>query len=402
MWEVVEHLHEHCPVAHSDGGMMRTGAAAPGGMWVVTKHEDVLRVLQDWRTFSSDFSKRAQAENAAGDSALGEMPPISSDPPLHRQFRLLLNPHFTPQVVAAYEPYARRVVTELIDGFIEGGHCDLIAQLTRLFPSRMFFRVLFGIEDDAEVERCLEWADKVAFEPDAPDMPAMMVAWTEWIHEFCAARRVAVRRDDVIDALIHGTVEDRVDGEVFRRPLTDDELVGAIRLLILGGFETTSDATGSVMLKLVEHPELQDMLRRRHSLIPTVCEEILRLEPPVISLARMATEDVEMRGQLIKAGDMVLMHFGGANRDAEEFDRPTELDIDRKRNRHLAFGGGVHRCVGSNLARLNLRVVFEEILDRMHDIRITPGETPERGRPSVGWGLGTLPLTFTPGPKLLG
>ena len=390
MWEVVEHLRERCPVAHSDAKLETRSPEA--GFWVLTRYEEVFKVLQDWKTFSSDADVRAsfgKLPEMPGD----HKPPITNDPPIQRDFRRLLNPFLSPQVVAGYESESRRIATELIDSFIEDGHCDLVSQLARPFPPSMFFQVLFGIEDDAERVRAMGFTRKYIWEPNAPDYLEAMAQYSAWIYEFAAARRAGPRRDDVIDALIHGEVEGR--------PLTEDEIAGSIRILINGGFGTTSDATTAVMFKLVEDPELQDRLRKDPSLIPTVFDEVMRLEPPVLALSRVCTRDVELGGKQLKAGDEVLIHLGAANRDPAEFDGPTEMDTDRPRNRHLSFGGGPHRCIGSNLARLNLRVVFEELLSRMDDIRITEGEAPRHAPAFTAWGLEYLPISFTPAKKLV-
>ena len=217
-------------------------------------------------------------------------------------------------------------------------------------------------------------------------------AWMNWVDELIERRRASPRRVDVIDALLHGSV----DG----RPLTGEEVSGAVRLLILGGFFTTNDAIGSAMMMLIERPDIQERLRRDPTLIPQIFDETLRLEPPVVSLFRVCTRDVELGGRQLRKGDAVLIHFGGANRDPDEFDDPAELRLGRSPNRHLSFGGGPHRCIGSNVARLNLRIVFEEILSRLHDVRITEGDQPRYAPPSFARGPEYLPISFTPGRRL--
>jgi cytochrome P450 len=385
MWDVVEHLRARCPVAHSDSTMR---GSATNGLWVLTNYEDIVSVLRDPETFSSD-SSRFNPEHA--DDPLGYFPPISLDPPLHQKWRVLLNPRLTPKALASYEPGIRAIVTELIDGFIEAGHCDFVSQLAKLLPSRMFFQVLFGIDDKEEVDRCLVWSDKVIYEQDgSPEFLAAMAAWVEWIAEFVSARRAGPRREDLIDSLLFGTI----DGQ----PLSDRDITGAIQILTLGAFETTSDALSAVMLKLTEFPEVQARLRSDPSLIPGVFDEILRVETPVITLSRHCTRDVEIGGQQLKTGDMILMHFGAANRDPTVFENPTECRWDRAENRHIAFGLGPHRCIGSNTARLNLRVVFEEVLARLDDIRVTSGDGPTQAPATMTWGLKYLPISFVPRP----
>ena len=380
MWDVVEHLRARCPVTRSDG-MFDYGGQSRQGFWVLTRYADIYGVLQDWEAFSS--------EDQAGGM---HMPPITIDPPLQREFRRLLNPFLTPQAVAAYEEGSRQVVTELIDGFIEEGKCDLVSQFARLFPGRMLYQVMLGIDNVEEVDRNLAWIEKMIFDPGAPDLAEAMLAWTGWIHEFMAARRAAPPRGDIIDALLYGTVAGR--------PLSDGEIAGTIQILILGGFDTTAHATTATMLKLIEHPAVQQRLREHPSEISQVFDEVLRLEPPVISLSRVCRRDIEINGTKITEGDVVLLQLGGANRDPSEFEHPAQMDIDRSRNRHVSFGSGPHRCVGSNVARLNLRVAFEEILSRLQNIRITEGESAQHAPAWISWGLEYLPLSFQPGPRI--
>jgi cytochrome P450 len=385
MWEVVEHLQERCPVAHSDASTESGGAGQ--GMWVVTRYDDVLRVLQDWKTFSSDHRRLVEAETFS--AGVGDTPPISTDPPLQRDFRRLMNPFLSPQAVAVHEPEIRGIVTELIDEFVETGRCDLVSQLAYLLPPRMLYRVVFGIGDEEQLQRTLGYTKRMTEAADPATHRDAASAWISWIDELIETRRAADRRVDLIDALLHGSV----DG----RPLTHEEISGAIRLLILGGFFTTTDAIGSAMLMLIEQPDLQERLRHNPTLIPGIFDETLRLEPPVISLFRVCTRDVELGSQQLHKGDAVLMHFGAANRDPGEFDDPKEFRVDRTPNRHLSFGGGPHRCIGSHVARLNLRIVFEEILSRLHGIRITEGDAPRLRPPSFARGLEYLPVSFTPG-----
>jgi cytochrome P450 len=388
MWEVVEHLQTTCPVARSDAPRERGGSSH--GMWVMTKHDDVLTVLQDWQTFSSDHALHVEADV---DTGFGAMPPMFVDPPLQRDFRRLLNPFLSPAAIAAYEPEVRTIVTRLIDDFIQDGHCDLVGQFAKLEPPLAFYRVIFGIQDDFELQRTLDYLKDI-MATDPVQQAEAMTGWLAWITNFLQMRRELPRRPDLVDALLYGTVEGR--------SLTNDERSGVIRILVLGGFFTTNDAIGSTMLSLIERPELQDQLRQQPGLISKLVEEVLRLEPPVISLFRVCTRDVNVNGQRLKQGDAVLMHFGGANRDPEAFADPGDLDMARTSNRHLTFGGGPHRCIGSHLARLNLRVIFEEILSRMQDIRITSGDAPRRTPASMERGLEYLPISFTPSHATVG
>jgi cytochrome P450 len=390
MWEVVSHLQSRCPVTRSDatrglGGVM----GYEKGFWLLTNYEDCVRVFRDFKTFSSDFARFARRSDEGSPEI--SMPPISVDPPIQKDFRRLLNPYLSPKYLAQHEDGIRQVITDLIDGFIEAGECDFAGDLARLFPPRVFYRLLFGIEDEDDLARNMRWTHKLNFESDAPDYMQVMAEWLQWIYDFMDSRRNSARRDDIVDSLLHGQVEGR--------PLTDEEIAGAIRILILGGFGTTTDASSATMYALIQNPELQERLRSDPSEIPTVFDEVIRLEPPVIVQARICTRDVELGGKQLREGDSVVMHIGAANRDSREFDQASELDVHRERNRHVAFGVGAHRCIGSNLARLNMRVLFEEVLSRMDDIRLAAGRVPEHNPATIAWGLKTLPITFRPGKR---
>jgi cytochrome P450 len=203
MWEVVEHLQTKCPVARSDAPRELGGSSH--GTWVLTKHDDVLSVLQDWQTFSSDHARQVQADV---DTGFGAMPPMFIDPPLQRDFRRLLNPFLSPAAMAAREPEVRRIVTQLIDEFIDDGHCDLIAQFAKLEPPLVFYRVIFGIEDEDELARTLGYLQDIMASDPASQTEAME-GWLRWISNFLGVRRGLPRRRDIVDALLYGKVEGR-------------------------------------------------------------------------------------------------------------------------------------------------------------------------------------------------
>jgi cytochrome P450 len=190
----------------------------------------------------------------------------------------------------------------------------------------------------------------------------------------------------VVDAVIAASI----DG----RPITDDEIVGTVQLLILGGLETTAGALGLAMVRLCQDPRLQEKLRSDPGLIAGAVEESLRIDPSFVSVGRTAVRDAELAGQQVRAGDKVLIHWASANRDAGEFPGPDAFDLARERNRHLAFGAGPHRCVGSSLARMNMRVAFEELLRRLHDIRLAPG-AEIRYHAGLTRSPRSVPITFT-------
>ena len=372
MQEAIPFMLRDCPMTQSD---------TFGGFWVVSSYEGVVKGYQDWRTFSSRVERSIPPIRP--DQPVRR--PIDIDPPIQRRYRQLLNPYLTPDRLAPYEPWIRNLATSLIDAFAADGRCDLTEQFTRPLPGRMLFRLLFGI-DDADVPRVQRLLHNVVFHPAGPDTPADEKKFVEWIYSVIAARRAAgTRQTDIIDALLYQPVEDRL--------LTDDEIMAAMYVLVQGGFGTTSDAIGNAMVRLATHPDLQQRLRDEPELIPLAIDEFLRFDPPVTGQSRICTQDTVFRGEEIEAGDRLFMFISAANRDPAEFEHPDRLDIDRPANRHLTFGVGPHRCIGSNVARLNLRIALEELLSRLADIRITDGETVLR-QGSISWGPSYLPLSF--------
>ena len=381
--ELAQHLHETLaamrdrhPVAHSE---------EHGGFWVVTGYEDVLRVAQDWRTFSS-----AHGVSVPETKMVVKAIPEHLDPPLHREYKRLVNAFFTPAVVARYEQPTRALVTRLFDEFVETGRCDFMADFARPFPGLAFFELVLNAPPD-DVAEINEMATSASV-PTNPDRGRVWQGMHAWITEFVEARRHQPPRGDVVDAVLAAEIEGR--------PITEDEIVGVVQLLILGGLETTAGALGQFMIRFCHEPEIPALLRAHPERIPDAAEELLRLEPPFIAIARTAMSDTELGGQRIRAGDKVMIYWASANRDGAEFPHPDAFDLDRASNRHLAFGAGPHRCAGSNLARLNLRIALEEVVARLHDVRLREGAEPIPFHSVLNRAPLTVPITFTPGPRV--
>jgi cytochrome P450 len=214
---------------------------------------------------------------------------------------------------------------------------------------------------------------------------------SEWIHEFVEERRGAEPRGDVVDAIVNAEIEGR--------PITQEEIIGTVQLLILGGLETTAGALGSMMIRFCRHPEVAETLRREPALIPRAVEELLRLDGPFIAIARTVMCDTEIGGHQIKAGEKVIIYWASADRDESEFPDPDVFDLDRTSNRHLAFGAGPHRCAGSNLARLNLRVALEELLPRLQDLGLRD-DADIHFHSTFNRAPLSVPITFTAGPRI--
>jgi len=367
-------MRGRCPVAHSD---------QHDGYWIVTGYDDVLRVAQDWQTFSSAHGVSVPAKP----SNLLAIPE-HVDPPLHRAYKRIINPYFTVAAVAPYEAPTRELVTRLVDAFVERGACDFMAEFATPFPGLAFFDFVLGAPADQLAE--LNAMAATVSIPTNPDARAAGAWMFRWIQEFVAERRTQPARGDVVDAILGAEIEGR--------PITDEEIIGMIQLLILGGLETTAGALGQIMIRFAREPEIPALLRSRPELLPGAIEELLRLDSPFLAIGRTAMQDAEVGGRAVKRGEKVMIYFASANRDDHEFPRADAFDPTRTSNRHLAFGAGPHRCAGSNLARLNLRVALEELLARLHDVALQPGVEPLPFHSALNRAPLSVPITFTPGP----
>jgi cytochrome P450 len=366
-------LQRLCPVAHSDQN---------GGHWMLTRYEDVLGVAQDWQTWSSEVGSGVAI---AGAPTTLRAIPEHVDPPLQRTYKRLINAWFTPGRVAAYEAPTRAIAARLVDRFVDAGSCDFQAAFARPFPGLAFFELVL----DAPPSEATEVAEHAtaAANPTTPDRAAHWRALERWVAGFLDDRRSGPRRSDVVDAVIHAEIEGR--------PITDDEIFGIVTLLILGGLDTTAGVLGAAMMRMCAQPEIAVLLRERPDRIPAAVEELLRLDGSFVGIGRTARHDTELGGCPIEAGAKVYLSWAGANRDETEFPDADVFDVDRARNRHLAFGAGPHRCAGSNLARLNLRVALHELVQRISDVEL---EVPAA---EVHWHLGfaraprQVPIRFT-------
>jgi cytochrome P450 len=360
-----------------------------GGFWAATSHDLVRRIAQDWQTFSS-------AEGVAIQRASPEqMPwimPVEFDPPRQRTYRKEVNPHLTSSVVSELEEGIRGVADGLIDTFIERGSCDLAADFAHKFPATVFFRLVLGADDDA-VRQLEPWVRAITFESDQAKRGEGIRHLRTWVAELFEARAQQAETPDVVQAVM-GLRHTGVN-------FTDEELQTGLEILVLGGTATSADLIGAIVCILSRDPDLQARVRNDPGLVPALIEEVLRLEPPLTVVFRTATRDTTIAGHDIKKGQKVGLFFGAANRDPTKFEHPLAVDIDRTQNPHLTFGAGVHRCVGSHLARLQVKVAIEQLVTRLSPFRIPDGATieymtrQERGPSSV-------PLEFPPGRTLAG
>lgn len=361
---VLAQAREQCPVAHS---------AEYEGYWPVFRYEDIGAIARDPGRFSS-----AQGITIPHHAFPMSLPPIETDPPQHMQLRGPLLDRFSPGAVARFEPELRRSVVEMIAAFAGRGEADLAGELTALLPG-VAVSLLLSIPEEQRA-RCHEWATAMIRNPE--DMEAVSSAFAYFYEVY--QDRAANPRDD-IPSLILGIT---VDG----RPITEQEFLCFITTLTFAGLDTTANAGANMLKVLAERPELRDELIADRARIPQAVEELLRYITPLPALARVTTEPVELAGVRIPAGERVQMVFLAGNHDPAEFDCPEEIRFDRSPNRHLAFSAGPHRCLGAHLARLEMRIVFEELLARVADVeRAGPVEWTRSNRHS---GIRRLPLVL--------
>ncbi len=351
-------LRGECPIAHTD---------RYEGSWLPTRYDDVTAIARDIEHFSSRsvsvMPPAPPVDGAPGPGLLSAgVPPISADPPVHTWSRRLLLPWFSPMQVEELEVTTRELCRHLVGSFIELGRADAAADYAQQIPVRVISMVLGVPESDADmftgwVRDVLEFAN---------DQPRRQKATREVAQYFMAEmdKRRGGDGTDLISALLRA----EVDGA----PVPDPYILGTVALTLVAGVDTTWSAIGSSLWHLATHPADRELLRAEPELLPTAIEELLRAYSPV-TMARIVADDVEVGGCPMKAGDRVLMNFPGANRDPEQFPNPDTIDFRRQVNRHVAFGAGIHRCAGSNLARMELRVALEEWLARIPEFEIAPG-----------------------------
>jgi cytochrome P450 family 142 subfamily A polypeptide 1 len=353
-----------------------------GQTWGVALYEDVMRVAKDPETFCN-------AEGMRPDS-----PPIPSminmDDPAHKRRRNLVNKGFTPRRIAEHEDKVRGICADLIENARKRRSFDFVADVAAHLPMIMIGDML-GVEAE-DRETLLRWSDDMLHGTSATARPEAMQAAMQAFEEYAIYNRrvVADRRsrppqDDLMSILVHA----EIDGE----RLDDEALLQESLLILIGGDETTRHVITGGMNQLLRHPDQKQKLIDDPRKIPTAIEEMLRWVTPIQNMARTATRDVELRGQKIEKGDKVLLLYPSANRDAAVFPNPFEFDVERRPNEHLAFGYGSHFCLGASLARLELRVMFEELLARLPNLRLV-GEAPLEMRESnFITGIEQMPVT---------
>jgi cytochrome P450 family 142 subfamily A polypeptide 1 len=366
-------MREHAPVYFDESG----------GVWGVATYEELVRVSKDTETFCSRMSSRPDS------------PPIPSminlDDPEHRRRRSLVNKGLTPRRVQEHEPKVRAICHELVDRVAPLGRCDFVRDIAAPLPM-IVIGDLLGVEPE-DRDALLRWSDHLIAGTSMCAPPEVMQRAASAFDQYAAySRRVvadrrARPRDDMMSTLVHA----EIDGQ----KLDDEDLLQEGLLILVGGDETTRHVITGGMEALLANPAERRKLQANPGLVPLAVEEMLRWVSPIKNMNRTATRDVELAGARIRAGDKLLLLYPSANRDARVFPRASEFHVDREPNDHVAFGHGVHFCLGASLARLELRIMFETLLERLPDLELATTE-PLPLRPSnFIVGIEEMPVVFT-------
>jgi hypothetical protein len=367
-----------CPVAHSDHYE---------GFWALVDYASVFEAARDDDLFNSFPSVGVPAS---------ELPlpilPIESDPPETQELREVTLKRFSPGSAERFREAAIEMTNEAIDTFIERGECDLVGELTTPLPARLILRLL-----NFDESRFMDWVGWVhttvhdrAHDPEKAGMAGMEMFGE--IVKHMEQRRAEGLGDDLFSDILRGTL----NGE----PLDDGQITMYTVLMMLGGMDTTSGFTGNVLLRLCKDAELRAKFKADPSLVKKSTDELLRLYTPTLGLARTVSRDADFHGQPLCQGDRAILMWAAANRDPAMFENPDELDLDRPNaKKHMAFGVGMHRCLGSHYAKLMFDVMVTQVLKRLPDFELA-GEPSLFEDAGEVYAVRELPVSFTPGPRV--
>ena len=372
---LIDHLYPRlaevqaqCPVAWSD---------ASDGFWMFTKYDDIVEASRDWQTFTVTKGIMIPATGAS-------MPviPAELDPPRHTKLRKLVLPNFTDKALQAWAPGVRQIIADAFAPLLSRGQADIVVDIARPVPVLAICLIL-GIDRDWRLIRKL--AEEFLAATGRQEARAKAAELEAFLEEEIDARRGQPVRD-----LLGSYVNAEIDGEV----IPPQELLGLVQLVVVAGHETTVNGMGMMIYRLCAEPGLRERVLADRTLADKVIDETLRLHPPVWNMGRTVREETAMRGSVLCPGEKVMLVYGAANRDPDKFQDPDTFDIDRPGiTQHLTFGSGRHRCIGEALARLELRLTLNYILDTIPDIQLN-GE-PVFGGGTNQYGPRSLPVRFT-------
>jgi cholest-4-en-3-one 26-monooxygenase len=361
------------------------------GFWAVTRYADVVNINRDWETYSSHRGGALLLDQPEEQLAQQQLMMLNMDPPMHTRYRLLVNKGFTPRMVGKLEERIREQTNSIIDAVCEQGRCDFVTDVAAELPLQVIAEIM-GVPNE-DRHKVFDWSNHMVGSEDpeykvSPEhaMEASMELYA-YANQLAAEKR-ANPTDDIISALLGAEVE----GE----RLTELEFDLFFMLLAVAGNETTRNLMAHAMLALIEHPDERQRLLDDPSLLQTTAvDEFLRWGSPVMHFRRTAMRDTEIAGQPIAEGEKVVIWYISANRDEDVFPDPYRFDVGRSPNEHVAFGGGgPHFCLGANLARMEIRVMFEELLRRLPDMELAG--PVERLRSNFINGIKHMPVAFSP------
>jgi cytochrome P450 family 142 subfamily A polypeptide 1 len=387
-WDDYRWLRDHAPCYRDERN----------GVWAISRYQDVVETETHTGRYSSAQGSRPHIPSSTS--------MINMDDPQHTSFRRIVARRFTPKAVRDHEADVRAIVTGLIDRVAPQGHCEVVEDLASRLPAivigdklgypREMWRDLRRWSEVTMHEAGQYPADGSRRPPGGGNrsMDAVMEFAAETVR-LVAARR-AEPRDDLLSLWCHTEVE-RVDGPP--RPMDDEEIVHESLLLLDGGAETTRTVIGAIALELARRPDQKQALIDDPGILGrTGVEEFIRWVSPILNMRRTATDDHELHGQRISAGDELVLLYPSANRDERVFADPDRFDVRRQHNHQVAFGFGTHFCLGASLARLEIRVMFEELIRRLPDWRLAPGAEPRIIPASFTRAYDAVPIEFTPAP----
>jgi cytochrome P450 len=390
-WDYYRRVREHAPV-HREPNT---------GVYLISSFEAASQVLRDWERFSNRFARAmgglGQAPPEVLEVAKQGYPPVdtmlTADPPEQKRFRKLVNKAFSAKRVDSLEPRVEEIANELVDRFEAKGRAELLSEFAQPLPLTVIAEQLGAPRQD--LARFRQWTDGFVAQLSGVASLAGQIEAARLIVEFqhYFAARLEERRKEPHDDIISDIVHAQVEGE---RPLDLPEMLSILQQLLVAGNETTASAIVEGLWLLIRHPDQLARVRREPALVPNLVEEVLRLATPTANMWRISTQESEVAGVRIPAGAICMVRFAAANRDPAKFAAPDRFDVGRANaGEHLAFGLGIHHCLGSALARKELAVAFRTLLGRLDGFALDASAPAPRHRPSILlWGFDSLPLTF--------
>ncbi|MCV7280260.1 cytochrome P450 [Mycolicibacterium flavescens] len=377
--QTMAEMRSRCPVTRS---------TEHGGFWALLDYQSVFDAARDDDLFNSYPSVGVPASGSPF-----PILPIESDPPLTQKLRQVTLSAFSPGQAERWRPVARRMVREMVNEFIERGSCDIVGELTTPLPAKLTLTML-GFDESKYLD-WVHWVHSMVHDrthDEEKSGAAVMELFGEIYKHMSERRESGDLGDDLFGRILNGHIDDV--------PLDDTQILMYTVLMMLGGMDTTSGLTGNVLYAMTQQPELRQALTARADQLEPVTDELLRVYTPTLGLARTVSRDAKFHGASMNAGDRAILMWAAANRDPEVFPDPDTVDLERPNARkQMAFGVGIHRCLGSHLARMMFQEMLGEIIERIPDFRLD-GE-PERFEDAGEvWAMRKLPIAFTPGPRL--